>query len=409
MTFPYMMRRIKRQPLAAVLLFGLNFTTALLLCILHVSIIRLNEQIDDVYDNAIITCQVSNIAGTQTDDLHLPEWVIRLFLGKFSVPNSSGVSYRDDEDAGRFLAYISDVYAKVSIRGQYCANVVNVVGLTDIEADRTLQEEYGCNIEWQEGYDDTIFFGRKAYCLVPETLLPALSETEIIEISFLSSDETVKKDLLVVGTHTGAENVIYCPWSITTQINQEIHGAIHADSITAALRDSREISEFWEEAAGKYFVEPNGKGELTVWEESPVYDHFPYALLINDDVLEETVSMLQNNLSIFRLCTAAIIGLSLVLGLVVGHLIVRQRVKALALQRILGQSNGYIFAESWLELTAVTVFGIIAGMGASCLMNVRDFPWEVLLASLIFYILGIASAVFSILRTDLIRSIKEDA
>ena len=148
---------------------------------------------------------------------------------------------------------------------------------------------------------------------------------------------------------------------------------------------------------------------MTVWEDSPVYNHFPFALLVNDDVLEQTVSGLQNNLSIFRLCTTAIVALSLILGLVAGHLIVRQRIKTLALQRILGQSNGYIFAETWLELTAITAVGIIAGMGAGWLVGVRAYPWGALAASLIFYVIGIASAIYSIVRTDLIQSIKEDA
>ena len=409
MIFPYTMQRIKRQPLAAVLLFGLNFVAALLLCILHISSIRLSEQIDAVYDNTAITCQVSNITGTQTDDLRLPEWVIRVFMGKSSVPNSSGVSYRDDEDAERFRTYISEVYAKVSVKGQFCGNQVNVVGITDMEAERALQEEYGCYIDWQASFGDSIFSGADAYCIVPETMLPALSEPESIEIRFQSAEQTVTKELLVVGTHTGIDNAIYCPWEITTQINQELDGAIHADAITAVLRDSRAVPAFWEEAAGKYFVEPNAKGELTVWEDSPVYNHFPYALLVNDDVLEQTVSGLQNNLSIFRLCTTAIVALSLILGLVAGHLIVRQRIKTLALQRILGQSNGYIFAETWLELTAITAVGIIAGMGAGWLVGVRAYPWGALAASLIFYVIGIASAIYSIVRTDLIQSIKEDA
>lgn len=409
MAFPYMTQRIKRQPLAAILLFALNFVAALLLCILHTSSIRQNAQIDEVYENTTVTCQVSNLTGTQTDDLNLREWVIRLFMGNSSVPNSNDANYLADGTMELFRSYLSDVYAKVSIRGQYRGTTIHVVGITDIEADRALQEEYGCFVEWKEQYDDTIFSEAEAYCLIPKAMLSDLSETECIEITVQSKDQTVTKELQVVGTHTGPDNAIYCPWSIATQINQEIDGMIHADSISAVFLDSRTISDFWEEAASHYFVEPNAKGELTIWEESPVYNHFPYALLVNDDVLQETVSRLQNNLSIFRLCTTAIIVLSLILGLVIGHLIVRQRIKTLALQRILGQSNGYIFAETWLELTAITAVGIIAGMGASCVVGIRECPWGALAASLIFYVIGIASAIYSILRTDLIRSIKEDA
>ncbi len=410
MTFPYMLQRIKRRPVATFLLLGLNFIAALLLCLLHISSNRLNCQIDSVYENAVITCQVSNLTGTQTDDLRLPEWIIRIFLGKENVPNSSGVFYSDEENAAKFRSYISDVYVKVSVKGKLQGSNVEVVGITSLKADRALQEEFGCYIDWKEPFDETIFSGADAYCIVPKSLLSAFTEQDSIVLSFKrTGQEPVTKEFLIVGTHTGKDNTIYCPWSITTEINQEIDGTLHADSITAVLSNSRSVPVFWENAACHYFVEPNAKGELTVWEESHVYDYFPYALLVNDDMLEETVSELQNNLLVFRLCTVTIVVLSLILGFVVGHLIVRQRTKTLALQRILGQSNGNIFAETYLELTSVTAAGIITGIGTGWLIGIKDFPWDALATSFVFYTIGIASAVCSILRTDLIRSAKEDA
>lgn len=139
MMFPYMTQRIRRKPLAAILLFLLNFAAALLMCILHVSSIRMYEEIDLVYENATVTCQVSNITGTQVDDLFLPEWVVRMFLGKEGIPNSEGTSFSMDEDAERFRTYIDDVYAKVSIKGKYNGAYIDVVGITDPAAARALQ------------------------------------------------------------------------------------------------------------------------------------------------------------------------------------------------------------------------------------------------------------------------------
>ncbi len=407
MAFPYMLQRIKRQPAAAIVFFSLNFVAALLLCVLHNSSIRLNTQIEEVYKNAVITCEVSNLTGTQTEDLNLNEGIIRLFMGDSSVPNSQGVHYYPDGTRELFRSYLSSVSAKVSIRGEYLGDTVNLVGLTDMDAERALREEYGARITWEEPFDAAVFSQEEAYCLIPVSMLSTVPETRIIELTFYTEEQPVTKELRVVGTHNALEDRIYCPWSITTQINQEIDGWIHADSISAVIRDSKTIPEFWEKAASHYFAEPNAKGGPTPGEGSPVNKYFPYALLINDVVLKETVSGLQKNLFLFRLCTAAILALSLILGLVAGFLIVRQRVKALALQRILGQSNGTIFAQTWLELTAVTALGIIAGALASGML--RNLPWEALLASLVFYMLGITIAIFSILRTDLIRSIKEDA
>lgn len=409
MVFPYMTQRIARRPLAAILLLSLNLVAALLMCILHTGALEMTSRIDEVYDNTSIICQVSNLTGTQTEGLDLPEWVIRLFMGNSNVPNASGVTYLNDESMEQFRSYISDVHAKVSVPGQYMSVNISLIGVTDPGVERTLQEEFG-GILWDEGYDDAVFSGEEALCIVPENVRSGLPpETEYIDLVFWANEQPFTQELRIVGSYTGADTAFYCPWSITTRLNQQIDGHLHANSIYATLKDSRKTGEFLENAAGNFFVEPNPKGEQTLWPDSAAYVYYPFALLVNNAVLEETVAGLKNNIRIFRLCTAAITVLSLILGFVIGHLIVRQRTKNLALQRILGQSNGYIFAESWLELTAVTLVGMAAGTALGWIFGGKEFPWAALAASLAFYATGFASAIFSILHTDLIRSIKEDA
>lgn len=408
MRFPYMMRRIKRQPLAAALLFALNFVAALLLCILNSSSERLVRQIDEVYENAVITCQVSNLTGTQTEDMSLPQWVVHLFMGSAGIPGTEHINFSNGEKTAAFRSYLSVVYAKTAMRATHLGSSVTLVGLSDLQAERALQPKFDGEVQWFSGYDASIFSGAEDCCLVPASLLREQPELEEIRLLVRANDQEAERTLQIAGTYIGSSSSYYCPWNVAAQLELAVDHTVHADAITAVLRDSRTADEFRNGAAAEFFVPPNTTGERTPWEGTSMYSYYPYALLVNDDILRETVSGLEGNVLIFRLCTAAIVVLSLLLGLVVGHLIVRQRVKALALSRVLGQSNRYIFAETWMELAIATTLGIAAGVGASFLFAGCAFPWQPLLASLVFYLIGFASAIIAILRTDLIRSIKED-
>lgn len=114
--------------IAAALLFALNFVAALLLCILNSSSERLAKQIDEVYENAVITCQVSNLTGTQTEDLSLPQWVVHLFMGNAGVPGTEHINFSNDAVAAAFRAYLSAVYAKTAIRATHLGTNVTLVG-----------------------------------------------------------------------------------------------------------------------------------------------------------------------------------------------------------------------------------------------------------------------------------------
>ena len=39
-------------------------------------------RIEEVYDNLEVRCSVTNLTGTQSDQLNLPDWVLRLFDGE---------------------------------------------------------------------------------------------------------------------------------------------------------------------------------------------------------------------------------------------------------------------------------------------------------------------------------------
>ena len=132
--FPYMMQRIKRQPLAVALLFLLNFVAALLLCILHGGSQQMSRRIGNVYQNAKVSCYVSNLTGTQSDGLTIPEWVIHLFVEKDKIPGSSGVNYSNDGDTAFFQSYLAALQAQTVLNGQFQRGQAQLAGITGLAA-----------------------------------------------------------------------------------------------------------------------------------------------------------------------------------------------------------------------------------------------------------------------------------
>lgn len=409
MIFPYMRQRLRRTPLSALPPFLLCLAAALLLCMLRSGCVRLQTQLDAVYENSTVTCQVSNLTGTQTEALQLPEWVARIFMGKESIPEREKITYSDEANATEFASWFREVYAETTLRVSSSCGDIRLVGVTDRRADHALMEEYGGGIHWLYGHDNSFFASGDDFCIVSASLYERMLAEECTSLTVygVSEQHPVEVPFAVIGTHAGADNLVYTSWGAAAQLQVQLEGVLTTDSITAVLRDNRTISQFRKDIMGLYFAAPNAQGQKTTWTGSIIHSSYPYALLINDATLQKTVSQLERNLTIYQLCTYATVLLTCVLGLTIGHLIVRHRSKALALQRVLGQSNCAIFFEAWAELSGASLLGAAVGLLAAAMLGARAVPWGTLLLALLSCVLGIASAIVLILRTDLVRSIKE--
>ena len=404
--FPYMMQRIKRQPLAVALLFLLNFVAALLLCILHGGSQQMSRRIGNVYQNAKVSCYVSNLTGTQSDGLTIPEWVIHLFVEKDKIPGSSGVNYSNDGDTAFFQSYLEEVQVKTVLTGQCQGGQVQVAGITGLAAEPALLPESGCTVTWQAPYDETIFSQPTAYCLLPAGMQSALTGEGTIQV-ILSAEEGQTMEFLPVGTHTGPASTIYCAWQTAAELSLETEGTIRASAISATFRDSSQISTFWASVGSHYFAEPNAQGRPTPWEDSMRYTYYPFSLVILDDMVEDTIARLENNLLVYRLCTAALVVLTPALNLVGGQLVVRNRVRILA--RCSGSS-----ASQWTDFCRDLVGAGRRSRGrpgrrAGGRRIHGAFPWVPLSIALAFSLAGISSAIGAILHRDLVKVMKEDA
>lgn len=343
---PYFFKQMRKRTglCLVVVLTALAFSLAL--CMLQRSRDQMAVRIEEVYDNLEVRCSVTNLTGTQSDRLNLPEWVLRLFT-----------------------PYVRDVQVRSTV---YCTQPGGTVphalsGITGLAADSALQPDSGCTILWREGFDASVFQGRGYSLLLPEELAAWEDEDGYVTLEFSpSSGETEQHRFLVVGTYAGGAGRLYCPWWVARQLCLDVYGAITMDSLSAAMADNRRIDQFWDEYGNRYFVEPTRDGTPVPWEGSLMYRTYPFALAIYDDTLVKTVDQLHQNQKLLGL-VSWLLGLSAFgVGAVFSILLLRHRSRELKLQYILGQARGGILLWALVEHGLLSLLGAAIGAGGFC-------------------------------------------
>ena len=258
---PYFFKQMRKRTglCLVVVLTALAFSLAL--CMLQRSRGQMAARIEEVYDNLEVRCSVTNLTGTQSDRLNLPEWVLRLF--------TTGMTTGNFQEDGLFTPHVRDVQVRSTV---YCTQPGGTVphalsGITGLAADSALQPDSGCTILWREGFDASVFQGRGYSLLLPEELAAWEDEDGYVTLEFSpSSGETEQHRFLVVGTYAGGAGRLYCPWWVARQLCLDVYGAITMDSLSAAMADNRRIDQFWDEYGSRYFVEPTRDGTPVPWE-----------------------------------------------------------------------------------------------------------------------------------------------
>ena len=131
---PYFFKQMRKRTglCLVVVLTALAFSLAL--CMLQRSRDQMAVRIEEVYDNLEVRCSVTNLTGTQSDRLNLPEWVLRLF--------TTGMTTGNFQEDGLFTPYVRDVQVRSTV---YCTQPGGTVphalsGITGLAADSALQQ-----------------------------------------------------------------------------------------------------------------------------------------------------------------------------------------------------------------------------------------------------------------------------
>lgn len=405
MKLPYLLRRMCRRKKMCLIVCLMGFVASSLLYGFRMGDLSMDRQIEAVYDNAEVSCAVTNLTGTQSDYLGLVDWTINLFqetdADSIHIPETS------------FLDYLENIQMKISMNGELSGQSVKVCGINAPGADRSLRSEEN-SIFWQEGYDETVFSQTAAFCVVSEDIYRTLElsggsgQGITLKIVGKYNEQNVTElHLDIAGICSGKQAAVYCPWSLAADAYRTVNGAIEADCIYSIIKDNRKIEEFKERCARVYFAEVDPKGVPQLWEKSPLYQYYPYAFAVYDEMMNQTVESLRQNQFIYRLCQKLIIVLTLGMGFVIGNLTTRQRQRELALQYVLGLSRGRIFVEVWVEHLTVCGTGTALAVLAFWVITGISPPWPSLLAAFGAHCLGVGAALLPVLVSeDILQVVK---
>ena len=155
---PYFFKQMRKRTSLCLVVVLTALAFSLALCMLQRSRAQMAARIEEVYDNLEVRCSVTNLTGTQSDQLNLPDWVLRLFDGE--------KTYGNFQDNDLFAPYVRDVQVRSTV---YCTTPggqdrLTLSGVTGLKADSSLLASSGCTVIWREGFGEDMFRGGASPC-----------------------------------------------------------------------------------------------------------------------------------------------------------------------------------------------------------------------------------------------------
>ena len=439
------LKRIKRAPVRAVAVLLFAAIISMIICVLQESNDAEVRNYEEAYQSIPVTVTISCLPR-ERGYYSIASWVLDLFTGKKpieiidvseaeSIEEKMELAWTKEPTPISLAEYLKDVHIKVShfittVNGTgytSSSGTCMLIGMNSITCENQLLPEYGCEIKWYEGYDESIFEGEEAVCLIPEGMakpryydngqgeaelyffLRVMGSTNGGPVEEKSRSE-YKCKLKIVGTYTaGDEKSIYCPYPIIEQVYSELNQSITLDFISATISDNMRLDEFREKAS-LFFTEPATEPVEIPWGCYVIYDSkqsynefYCNAIDIADENLFDLSTILEDSIKFNQTVTLVVVILSAVAGFLVGFLMIRNRKRDIMLMRTVGESNFGVYFGFALEQMICIILGVALG-GAY-------YEWKPINNLALFavvYFVGLTLALCIFLNKKLIKNIKED-
>lgn len=397
------LKRIQRSPVPALAVLLFASILSLVLCGLAAASKQESEDYQYIYRTTPVTFTVTNLTGTQSDNLALPAWAADVFVGDALLPHS-----------------LKDYMKDVRIQSEFRMNpMMDTLHADEIPLDTTNitvcgitsgEQVMGNGITWLDSTVEMSLLSAEHICIIPESMSVNEKLPQTMSFLFVYQDIGLNGELItheyelelkVAGTHQGNGETVYCPYSVMKGIYGQLDRKTEVDYITAVLADNDLLVEAREEAR-YWFPEPDLSGGKIPWTFGS-YTYYPYALRIDDSQLRSLEETLENSLAINRICTTLVFLLSAGAGFFIGFLMVRSRKREIALMRTMGTPNIRIFAGFALEQMLCILLGTLLG-GSYFLFQ----PVVRLAAFVGIYFVGLSIAILLFLHSNLLATIKED-
>ncbi len=300
-----------------------------------------------------ITCVVTNASGTKTEG-----------IGVFSAPFAQMLQGLRRERGCTIDDYVTDL--QLSAREKLDAPAETEL----IRANCTEVLEPELKLEFDEGWDGSCLAGTELVCCVSEELLALADENGSITLN--RSFDRPPVTLRIVGRVYGGKKLVVCPFD--AQLIPGSSEAFQLDRCRFTISDARLLDEA-KAAFAEYFVTPgpwNADDPLTA------------GLLIQDGEFSAAAAELEAHVGLLGRLRTVLLILSGCLGLLIGFLMNRRRLRELAVMRCLGLKRGKVLLAVALEQLLPLIPGVGIGLCVSLVLlpdgsGLRDGALQMLL------------------------------
>ncbi len=359
-------------------------TLALAFCmgVIHDALIIQQNKLESLEQEFPVWMRVSDLTGSQTDGLDIPNFYIWLFQSDIYV-DQSGVAVRE---------FFTKLCLKLTEQAQTeKQQTIQLLGITQRESDPLLAPENGAEVSFFEGFSWLDFEQDRALCLVPEGFAYD-TDTGLIQLTVRGAET----DYQVIGTVHGVSNRVYVPWRFV--VNAYRDGIETTESLAALVKDNTRLSEM-KERMKKYFT------YAEILKGTSIYS---YAMTVFDSGYMTAHQSATHNIDLLNTLQPVFMMFCAGMGLLAGFVLFRTRKREYALLRSVGTNR---YQALWL-LTSEFLLAAIAG-GLLFVLMAMAVP--ALNGSLFFlpgviccFAIGIVIAQMLILRESALRSLQSN-
>lgn len=331
--------------------------------------VKLAELIRDTKINCIVT----DSRGTNSEDLGMLSFYVDMLTGR-------------RHERGCYLdEVVTDVRALASQKLD-SPEEHDLRRLLSLDSDPLLSS--GAQIQFFDGFDETILRSESDVCLIPEHMVQEGEGTLTV------NSGTNWKTLTVIGTVSDSTvNSIWVPFYFKWEDN--LSSAFLVQSCSFTIRSNPHLEE--------------AKNDIFTWFSRPSVsngaDAEPFGVLVQDQTYLESLDKLESSLELLRLLLPLLAVLGAIISFLATYAMTRGRLKEFAVMRCLGLRQRTIFSIVILEQLILILIGGSAGMCFGLLLGVTIQAVRIF-GVLLLYLLGSSTAALSITRINMIKLMK---
>jgi len=366
---------IRHQKWRSLLMIVSSGMIVLAVCILSSMVQRQEVKLAELIRDTKIHCIVTDSKGTNSENLGMLSLYVDMLTGR-------------RHERGCYLdEVVTDVRALAS-RKLDSPEEHDLRRILSLDSDPLLSS--GVQIQFFDGFDETILRSEEDVCLVPEHMQADGQGTATIVSG------TNRKHLKIVGTVAGdCADSIWVPFYFTWE--DDLSSAFPVQSCSFTIRDNACLEE--------------SKDDIFTWFSRPSVsngsDAEPFGVLVQDQTYLESLDKLEGSLELLRLLLPLLAVLGGIISFLATYAMTRGRQKEFAVMRCLGLRQRTIFVIVLWEQLLLILTGGSFGMCLGLLLGAAIRAGRIC-GVLLLYLLGTATAAMGITRINVMQLMKTE-